>query len=199
MFNRVLYTDESKFEIFGTKRLQYVRRRIGEAYQSECLNPSIKHGGGSLQVWGCLSSSGVGDLIKIEGRLTGEHYADILRLPAVSSGMRLIGHDFNLQQDNNPKHCSRVANNYLNEMAEEGVLELMTWPPQSPDLNIIEHIWDHLDRKKVKHAPRNAEECFEVLQREWHNIPQDFITNLYESFPRRISAVIKAKGVHSRY
>ena len=70
MFNRVLYTDESKFEIFGTKRHQYVQRRIGEAYQPECLNPTIKHGGGSLQVWGCLSSSGVGDLIKIEGRLT---------------------------------------------------------------------------------------------------------------------------------
>ena len=50
-------------------------------------------------------------------------------------------------------------------MAEEGVLELMTWSPQSPDLNIIEHIWDYLDRKKVEHAPRNAEECFEVLQR----------------------------------
>ena len=84
-------------------------------------------------------------------------------------------------------------------MAEEGVLELMTWPPQSPDLNIIEHNWDYLDRKKVEHAPRNAEECFEVLQREWHNIPQDFITNLYESIPWQISAVIKAKGGHSRY
>ena len=75
----------------------------------------------------------------------------------------------------------------------------MTWPPQSPDLNIIEHIWDYLDRKKVDHAPRNAEECFEVLQREWHNIPKDFITNLYESFPRRISAVINTEGGHSRY
>ena len=86
-------------------------------------------------------------------------------------------------------------------MAEEGVLELLTWPPQSPDLNIIEHylIWDYLDRKKVKHAPRNAEECFEVLQRGWHNIPQDFITNLYKSIPRRILAVIKAKGGHSGY
>ena len=45
MFNRVLYTDESKFEIFGTKRHQNVRRRIGEAHQPECLNPTIKHGG----------------------------------------------------------------------------------------------------------------------------------------------------------
>ena len=106
MFNWVLYTDESKFEISGTERHQYVRRRIGEAYQLECLNPTIKHRGGSLQVWGCLSSSGVGDLIKIEGRLTGERYVDILRHHAVSSGMRLIGHNFILQQDNDPKHCS---------------------------------------------------------------------------------------------
>ena len=195
MFNRVLYTDESKFEIFGTKRRQNVRRKIGEAYQPECLNPTIKHGGSSLQVWGCLSSSGVGDLIKTEGRLTGKRYVDILRHHAVCSGMKLIGHNFILQQDNDPKHCSRAVKNYLNEMAEE----LMTWPPQSPDLNIIEHIWDYLDRKKVKHGPRNAEECFEVLQREWHIIPQNFITNLYESIPRRISAVIKAKGGRSRY
>ena len=65
-----------------------------EEYQPESLNPTIKHGGGSLQVWGCLSSSGVGDLIKIEGQLTGERYVDILRHHAVSSGMRLIGHNF---------------------------------------------------------------------------------------------------------
>ena len=199
MFNRVLYTHESKFEIFGTKRRQYDRRRIGEAYQPKCLNPTIKHRGGFLQVWSCLSSSGVGDLIKIEGRITGELYVDILRHHAVSSGMRLIGYNFILQQDIDPKHCSRVAKNYLNEMAQKGVLELMTWPPQSPDLNIIEHIWVYLDRKKVEHAPRNAEECFEVLQREWHNIPQDFITNLYESISWRILAVIKAKGGHSSY
>ena len=117
-------------------------------------------------MWGCLSSFGVGDLIKIEGRLTGERNVDILRHHAVSSGMRLKGHNFILQQNNDPKHCSQVAKNYSNEMAEEGVLELMTWPPQSPDLNIIEHICDYLDRKKVEHAPRNVEECFEVLQRE---------------------------------
>ena len=129
MFNRVLYTNESKFEIFGTKRRQYVLRRIGEANQPECLNPAIKHGGGSLQVWGCLYSSGVGDLIKIEGQLTRERYMDILRHLAVSSGMRLIGHNFILQQNNDPKPCSRAAKNYLNKMAEEGVLELMTWPP----------------------------------------------------------------------
>ena len=92
--------------------------------------------------------------------------------------MRLICHSFFLQQDKNPKHCSRVAKNDLNETAEEGVLELMSWPPQSPDLNVIEHIWDYLDRKKVEHAPRNTEECFEVLQRELHNIPEDFIFSL---------------------
>ena len=46
----VLWSDESKFEIFGTKRLQYVRRRNGEQFKDMCLQPTITHGGGSVQV-----------------------------------------------------------------------------------------------------------------------------------------------------
>lgn len=199
MLNRVLYTDESKFELFGSKNRQYVRRRVGEAYHLDCLHPTIKHGGGSVLVWGCISSSGVGDLIRIDGKLTGERYVKILRRNAIPSGMRLIGNNFILQQDNDPKHCSRVAKKYLQDMCEEGVLEVMNWPPQSPDLNIIEHVWEYLNKKKVEYNPRNAEQCFQILKREWDNIPQNFITNLYKSIPRRIAAVIKAKGGHTKY
>lgn len=199
MLNRVLYTDESKFELFGSRRRQYVRRRVGEAYNPDCLHPTIKHGGGSVLVWGCISSSGVGDLIRIDGKLTGERYVEILRQHAIPSGMRLIGNNFILQQDNDPKHSSRVAKNYLQVMCEEGVLEVMNWPPQSPDLNIIEHVWDYLERKKAEYNPKNAEECFDILKREWDNIPQDFIKNLFESIPKRIAAVINAKGGHTKY
>jgi len=46
----VLFTDESKFEIFGGKRRQYVRRQVGERMKEQCVVPTVKHGGASVMV-----------------------------------------------------------------------------------------------------------------------------------------------------
>ncbi|CAK9818710.1 Transposable element Tcb1 transposase [Anthophora quadrimaculata] len=195
----VLWTDESKFELFGGKRRQFVRRRKGEAYQEACLKPTVKHGGGSVMVWGCISANGVGDLIRINGKLTATQYLEILQQHAVPSGQRLIGNKFLFQHDNDPKHTARIVKNYLQELEDVEILRVMNWPPQSPDLNIIEHVWDYLDRARRKSQPKNADELFEVLQTEWRKIPMEIINNLYESCTRRIDAVIKAKGGHTKY
>ena len=70
-WEKVLWSDESKFEIFGTKRRQHVRRRLGGELKECCLQPTIKHGGGSIQVWGCISAEGVGDLVRVDNN---DHY-----------------------------------------------------------------------------------------------------------------------------
>lgn len=66
-WKKVLFTDESKFELFRSKRRAYVRRRPFERYRNYCILPTIKHGGGSIMVWGCVSAKGVGPLKIIEG------------------------------------------------------------------------------------------------------------------------------------
>lgn len=64
---KVLFSDESKFEIFGNKRRLFIRRFEGERFKKYCLQPTVKHGGGSVMVWGAISAKGSVPLKKIEG------------------------------------------------------------------------------------------------------------------------------------
>lgn len=198
-WNNVLFTDESKFEIFGSRRRQFVRRRKGERYVKQCVQNTFKHGGGSIMVWGSISANGLGELVRIDGKLTGAGYRQILQNHGVTNGHQLIGRNFIFQQDNDPKHTARVTKSFLDQQVREGNLQTMTWPPQSPDLNIIEHVWEHMNRERVKAAPRNKEELWIVLQRAWRNFPTHLIKKLFESLPRRMEAVVKSRGHHSKY
>lgn len=80
---RVLFTDESKFEVFGNHRRIVVRRRPGERYESRCLVPTVKHGGGSIMVWGGISAAGALPLKLITGIMVKENYKQILEKRAL--------------------------------------------------------------------------------------------------------------------
>jgi len=67
-WKRVLWCDESPFTLSYHGR-QYIWRPKGKAYDPKYIKPTFKHGGGNIQVWGCFSWYGVGDLYKINGTL----------------------------------------------------------------------------------------------------------------------------------
>lgn len=192
----VLWTDESKFEIFGDKRKKYVRRKTGERFNPNCLTPTVKHGGGSVMVWGGFSYDGVGALVKINGIMRKEQYHQILKNSAIPSGIGLIGYGFVFQQDNDPKHTSNLCRNYLESKENEGVLQLMDWPPQSPDINPIELLWDELDRQVREMRPKSQTHLWQCLEQAWYNLEPEKMQKLVERLPRICQAVIKAKGGH---
>ena len=66
-------------------------------------------------------------------------------------------------------------------------------------MNIIEQVWTYREKEKVKSAPVNLQQLWEVLQDIWRNIPVDFIQKLYDSVSRRVNEVYKAKGSHTQY
>lgn len=192
----VLWTDESKFELFGSHRRQYCRRKVNERLNPKCIAPNVKHGGGSVMVWGCFSFSGAGSLFKIDGILNKEQYHSILQRHAIPSGLKLIGPGFIFQQDNDPKHTSGLCTKYLQKKQNENILQIMDWPPQSPDLNPIELLWDELDRRVKDLHPTSIPTLWNCLSQTWRNIPTQTMQKLVERMPKLCAAVIKAKGDH---
>jgi len=77
----------------------------------------------------------------------------------------------------------------------------MKWPAQSADLNPIEHLWCHLKKRlgKYEFPSKGMEELWKRVEKEWDDIPASVCQGLIESLPRRISAVLKAKGGYTKY
>ncbi len=78
-WNHVLWSDESKVNLFDSYGVQHVWWSPGEEYQENCALPSVKHGGGSIVVWGCMTTAGTGELRFIEENMDSNMYCDILK------------------------------------------------------------------------------------------------------------------------
>ncbi len=84
-WNHVLWSDETKINLFGSDGVNCVWRQPGEEYKYKC----VLHGGGSVMVWGCMSAAGTGELQFIEGTMNANMYCDILKQSMIPSLRRL--------------------------------------------------------------------------------------------------------------
>ena len=102
-----------------------------------------------------------------------------------------------LLQDNARPHVARVCQDFL---ANNNIAPL-AWPPYSPDLTPIEHMWDKLDRRvrKRRNRPATLAQLRNALIDEWNNIPMRTVNALVNSIQRRIRAATAARGGHTRY
>ncbi|CUA77042.1 similar to GF20795 [Rhizoctonia solani] len=180
LWARVIFSDESKFNLFSSDGPRYVWRYAGEAYDARYTQKMVKHGGGHVMVWGCITSKGVGRLYRIDSTLTAKKYVEILNeaLLGTLSDHRLKPRSVTFQQDNDPKHTAGLTRAWL----ESHDLSPLPWPSSSPDMNIIEHVWGYLDRKVHTRAalPQNTDELWKALEEEWYCIDKGLIDNLRE-------------------
>ena len=161
---------------------------------SACVVPTVKHGGGSVMVWGCFTGDKVGDLHQVHDILKKHGYHSILQRHAIPLGIRLVGRSFVFQQDNDPKHTSKLCKNYAAERKCGSAQNHDSWPPQSPDLNPIELVWDELDSRVKAKQPMSALHLWKLLQDNWKAISADFLMKIVHRMPRVCREVIKAKG-----
>ncbi|KAI4871235.1 hypothetical protein NFI96_019765, partial [Prochilodus magdalenae] len=78
-----------------------------EEYKDKCFLPTVKHGGGSVMVWGCMSAASCWELQSIEGTMNADMYCDILKQSTILS-FRNLGSRA-IFQHNNPKHDHCLA------------------------------------------------------------------------------------------
>ncbi|PIO53843.1 hypothetical protein TELCIR_24806, partial [Teladorsagia circumcincta] len=172
------FSDESKFNLFGSDGIEYVRRPSGERFNPKYIKATVKHNGGSVMVYGAFSLNGMGPLLRIHGKMTGQVYKDMIIDSALPWAERHMPAGWILQQDNDPKHTSRV----VTAAFQQRHVRLLEWPSQSPDVNPIEHIWEELERRCAKQPCTNKDQKFAQLVKEWNAIPTEVIRNLIEHY-----------------
>ncbi len=104
--NHVLWSDETKINLFGSDGVKCVWRQPGEEYKDKSVLPTVNHGGGSVMVWSCMSAAGTGELQFIEGTMIGNMYCDILKqsmIPPFGDWVEVFQHD------NDPKYTSKTT------------------------------------------------------------------------------------------
>lgn len=195
-WNSVIFSDESKFCIFGIKGRKIIWRKNGTALGKQNLVPTVKHGGGGAMIWGCMASSGVGNIQFIESIMNRHDYLDILKTNLRESAIKLgLGERFVFQQDNDPKHTAEIVRLWL----LYNVPKQLRTPPQSPDLNPIEHLWDVLEKKIRERTITSKEMLKNALKEEWEAISPEITAKLVGSMKRRLLEVIKRRGYPTSY
>lgn len=207
-WKRVIFSDESKINRICSDGLQGVWVDASGEQDARAIEGTLKFGGGSIMVWGCMSWYGTGRLVKIEGKMNSEQYIKILRegLEGSIRDWRMRRNDIVLQHDNDPKHTSRQTRQYLESVGITKEREtLLFWPAQSADLNPIENLWNTV-KVKLGRDPNTRNlpligpgSLWEKVKEEWRNISVEECRRLIESMPRRIQAVRTEGGGNTKY
>lgn len=196
--SQVIFSDESAFDV-APPRPRVVRLRAG-------CHPTVAH---TIQhrpqlqrvmLWGSISSKGVGPLVVITGTMNANKYQETLHQHLVPQINRWYGrhrHSCVFQQDNAP--CHKAAS-VLDFFRQRGI-DVMDWPPYSPDLSPIENMWAIVKQKLHQLPFHSKEELVEKLQELWHHDPgiADACAAVMKSMPSRIQACLKAHGGPIKY
>ncbi len=97
------------------------------------------------------------------------------------------------------RHKAQIISDWF--LKHDNEFTLLKWPPQSPDLNPIEHLWDVVEReiRIIDVQPTNLQQLRDAIMPISTIISEKCFQHLVESMPRRIKAVLKTKGGPTRY
>ncbi len=199
-WKNVAWSDESRFLLRHSDGRVRIWHKEHESMDPSCIVSMVQAGGGGVMVWGIFSWHTLGNLVPIEHRLNATAYPSIVAdhvHPFMTT--EYPSSDAYFQQDNAPCHKAQIISDWFLEHDNE--FTLLKWPPQSPDLNPIQHLWDVVEREIpiMDVHPTNLQQLRDAIMSIWTKISEECFKHLVESMPRIIKAVLKAKGGPARY
>lgn len=196
-WNDVIFSDESHFEVINRKNRCFVRRTPDEKEAQFNFSVRTQGGGGTVSVWGCFTAAGTGPLIVYEGRLNADAYIDVISeaLPSLVDDIPLAQRPkCKFMQDNAPCHTAKKTMTWLQRFKQTAKVDCMDWPPTSPDMNPIENIWEIIDQRLKTYQISTKQQLEAAIKDVWHTIDVATCAKLVKSVPKRVKAVMKAKG-----
>ena len=195
LWRNVMFSDESRFSLYRDDSHRRVYRRDGERFRDNCVDEVDRFGGGGLMVWTGIAYVHRTPTVFIDGRLTAQRYVDLNLRPVIVPFIRQ--HKVTFKQDNARAHVARLSIAFL----QQNNVNVLRWPPYSPDLSLLEHLWDILDSRvrRLPQQPTMLQALREALIQEWNAILQAQIDRLILSMTRRVRAGLNANGGHTRY
>ncbi|GBM27677.1 Transposable element Tc1 transposase [Araneus ventricosus] len=199
-WKRVAWSDESRFLIHHVDGRVRVRSLPGEQLLPSCAAGHTQAGGGVIMLWGTFSWAAMLPVFVVEQTMKAANYLNIIadQLHPYMAFVFPTGNGI-FQQDNAPCHKARIVLEWFEEHTDE--FHLMSWPPNSPDLNPMEHIWDVMERQLRDQTPPCPiisilrDRCLVI----WCKLSPVLYQKLVASMPRRVAALLKAKGGATRY
>lgn len=194
-WEKILFTDETMIEINPMSVINRVRRFSFEnPYQMKYTCQKVKF---PLKVmfWGGISSLGKTKLVECDKIMNSSMYIEKILKNHVKPFIEK-NNEITLQQDNAPCHTSKVVKEFMNT----NQIKKISWPANSPDLNIIENVWHKLKSKLRRMPIHSKKDLITKANKVWDDeITPEFIEKLLLSMNERLKNVIDNKGGSSGY
>ena len=221
-WSHVMFTDRKRFYFrypgSKVKRIRWAKLGPNRPMKQGVYRPNHPQG---LNVYGGITKYGATKLHEVAGtskhkssfknkkgkvasNICQQEYGHVLRETLLPEGRRVFGthgtSSWTLQQDNDPAHAKAASVlAKWNEKNSSNIQLLPKWPPNSPDLNLIENVWGYVQAKVDELGCKSFEDFRKAVHGQFAAVPLSMLTNLYKSMPKRMAIVLGKGGGKTKY